>query len=135
MLKDLGDTVRWPAKMKIPAGARDKKKHCDFHSDQGHNTDKCIALRYEVVELLKKGYLADLLTKRGKQNGRKSNDQPRTSQPSPERPPIIRTINCIIGGSDVSRVLSSAAKRHCRGLRSYHANLDLAAEEVANINF
>lgn len=53
-MKDLGDNDRYTGKTKVTAGARDRKKHCDFHNDPGHNTDECITLCYEEMKLLKK---------------------------------------------------------------------------------
>ncbi|XP_057771106.1 uncharacterized protein LOC130990895 [Salvia miltiorrhiza] len=66
-LMNLGDKVSWPEKMRAPPDQRDRSKWCDFHSDHGHRTDECIALRLEVASLLKKGHLTNYLTDKGKQ--------------------------------------------------------------------
>ena len=72
VLKGMGETVKWPQKMKSASGARDIKKWCKFHKDRGHLMDECHALQLEVVELLKQGHLKDLLTERGRTTRDKS---------------------------------------------------------------
>ena len=62
VFKNMGNTVRWPGKMVVPSDKRDASKWCDFHGYHGHRTEDCIALKLEVVELLKRGHLKDLLT-------------------------------------------------------------------------
>ena len=36
VLKGIGETVKWPQKMKSASGARDIKKWCKFHRNHGH---------------------------------------------------------------------------------------------------
>ncbi|GMN62972.1 hypothetical protein TIFTF001_032049 [Ficus carica] len=60
------DFVTWPKK--LPENlARDMMKYCEFHRDHGHHTINCRALRAEVAELLKKGYLREFLTEKGRE--------------------------------------------------------------------
>ena len=66
VFKNMGSTIRWPGKMVAPRDKRDASKWCDFHSNHGHKTEECIALKLEVVELLKQDHLKDLLTDKGK---------------------------------------------------------------------
>ncbi|KAH6792809.1 hypothetical protein C2S52_003286 [Perilla frutescens var. hirtella] len=113
-LKELGSTVKWPPKMRSPDHERDRTKYCEFHKDHGHRTDDCIALRREVIDLLKRGHLKDLLTDKGKQTFSK-NDENLRDPPKP--PPIEHVVNCITGGSEVSGVSQASAKRHCRSLK------------------
>ncbi|KAH6773830.1 hypothetical protein C2S51_012234 [Perilla frutescens var. frutescens] len=113
-LKELGSTVKWPPKMRSPDHERDRTKYCEFHKDHGHRTDDCIALRLEIIDLLKRGHLKDLLTDKGKQTFGK-NDENLRDPPKP--PPIEHVVNCITGGSEVSGVSQASAKRHCRSLK------------------
>lgn len=80
--KRLGRSSVMLPKTKVPIGSRDRNKRCKFHNDHNHNTDECIALRYAVVELLKKGHLVNLLTKWGQQNWKITND-PMQNSPKP----------------------------------------------------
>lgn len=123
-------------KTKVLAGSRDQIKHCDFHNYYSHNPDECISLRYEVLELLKRGHLVELFTERGRQNWKLANNGANTSAKPPERPPVNQTMNCIVGGSHVSEMSTSAAKRHCRSLKHSTLHPSIAKEcEVAEINF
>lgn len=108
----------------------------DFHNDHDHNTDKYITLRYEVMELLKKGHLVELLKERRRQNWKIANNVVRASANPPELSPIHRIMNCITSGSEVSGVSSSSAKRHCRSLK-YSASRSSETEEceAVEINF
>ncbi|XP_060972387.1 uncharacterized protein LOC133038303 [Cannabis sativa] len=116
VLKGLGSKVKWPEMMRTPAEQRDRSKWCDFHNDHGHRTEECIALRLEVINLLKRGHLVDHLTDKGKktyQGQRDTIDNQRDI--TPPRPPVHeRTVNIITGGSKVSGVTQSAAKKHAR---------------------
>ncbi|KAH6787972.1 hypothetical protein C2S52_007524 [Perilla frutescens var. hirtella] len=113
-LKELGSTVKWMPKMRSPDHERDRTKYCEFYKDHGHRTDDCIALRLEIIDLLKRGHLKDLLTDKGKQTFGK-NDENLRDPPKP--PPIEHVVNCITGGSEVSGVSQASAKRHCRSLK------------------
>lgn len=85
----MGDTVQWPRKNDRPGEKKDPSRWCDFHSDIGHTTYECVALRKEVAYLLKKGYLKELLSDRSKLQGKKENQskevlhlRPQLSKPS-----------------------------------------------------
>ena len=127
-LYKLGDAVRWPHKMLTSPDQRDKTKYCDFHEDYGHRTEDCISLRIQIAELLKRGYLTDLLKKPDKKH-------PDNPQPGPPKQPQtsqsgVKTINFIAGGSDISGVTYSAAKRHTRELPMEPQELHLAEGEA-----
>ncbi|KAL5543502.1 hypothetical protein UlMin_007286 [Ulmus minor] len=110
IMKTMGNTVKWSRKNKNLDPKWDITKYCEFYGDHGHSTPDCIALRFEVANLLKKGHLQDLLVDKGKNTlsqCKPRRDEPR--EPTPER-----VTNVIIGSSEVSGITYSAARRHAR---------------------
>ncbi|KAK1582892.1 hypothetical protein Q3G72_019293 [Acer saccharum] len=82
--------------------------------DHSHRTGDCIALKYEVAELLKQGHLREFLTDKEKQTYARRDDQRQTNvvDSPPEPPRQDRVINYVAGGSEISGISYSAAKRH-----------------------
>ena len=107
----MGNTIKCPWKNNNPNPNRDITKYCEFYGDHGHSTPNCIALRFEVADFLKKGHLQDLLSDKGKntlaQCETRCNEQP--TEPTPKR-----VVNVVTGGSEVSGISYSVAKRHAR---------------------
>ena len=66
IMKNMGNIVKWPRKTNNPDPKRDITKYFEFHGDHGHSTPDCIALRFEVTDLLKRGYIQDFLSDKGK---------------------------------------------------------------------
>ncbi|XP_056846089.1 uncharacterized protein LOC130497121 [Raphanus sativus] len=66
VLRQMGSQVKWPPKMKAAEANRNPNRWCEFHSDHGHTMEDCIALKMEVAELLKKGYLREFLSDKAK---------------------------------------------------------------------
>ncbi|XP_038697956.1 uncharacterized protein LOC119995509 [Tripterygium wilfordii] len=59
--------------MRSPADWRDSSKWCDFHQDHCHTTRDCRGLHDEVVELLNRGHLKNvLIEKAAKRNAPKA---------------------------------------------------------------
>ncbi|XP_038704720.1 uncharacterized protein LOC120000666 [Tripterygium wilfordii] len=63
----MGEVVRWPEKHHKLTDERDASKWCDFHNNHGRTTEDYFVLKKEVNQLLKKVYLCDLLTEKGKE--------------------------------------------------------------------
>ncbi|XP_031255967.1 uncharacterized protein LOC116113955 [Pistacia vera] len=116
IMKGMGSSVRWRGKLNAEA-RRDTTKWCEFHSDHGHNSPDCIALCLEVATLLKRGHLQDLLTDKGKHTiSQKSSKE---TSPPPREPTPKGFCSLISGGSEISGVSYSSAKRYTRA-NSHH---------------
>ena len=107
IMKTMGNTIRWPWKNNNSDPKWDITKYCEFYGDHGHSTPDCIVLRFEVVDLLKKGYLQDLLSDKGKntlaQHEARHDNQ--LTEPTPER-----VLNIITGISEVSNITYLAGR-------------------------
>nr|XP_009595421.1 uncharacterized protein LOC104091721 [Nicotiana tomentosiformis] len=96
-LEKLEPKVKWPQKMMSDPNTRKSDALCEFHQKRGHKTEECIALRQEVVNMLRQGYLKELLSDRGKTNFARGREQ---YQGPPKLPSLARIIHMIIGGGD-----------------------------------
>ncbi|KAF2578650.1 hypothetical protein F2Q68_00004998 [Brassica cretica] len=65
-LRQMGQQVKWPQKMKAPDSFRNPGFWCDFHRDHSHKTEDCVALKIKVYELLRKGHLREFLSEKAK---------------------------------------------------------------------
>ncbi|XP_031270011.1 uncharacterized protein LOC116128431 [Pistacia vera] len=83
IMKGMGSSVKWSGKLNAEA-RRDTTKWYKFHGDHGHNIADCIALRLEVVVLLKWGHLRDLLIDKG--NNNISQKSTKETSPPPQEP-------------------------------------------------
>ncbi|XP_038713428.1 uncharacterized protein LOC120007299 [Tripterygium wilfordii] len=110
LLKKMGDVVRWPDKLRKPLVQRDTSKWCEFHNNYGHTTDDCFTLKKEVIRLLKKGHLRDLLSERGKA----TMSQAERREEEQKLLPPEKTINVIFGGSEISGITHSSTKKHVK---------------------
>ncbi|XP_056864123.1 uncharacterized protein LOC130511239 [Raphanus sativus] len=114
VLREMGRQVKLPPKMKASEANRNPKRWCEFHSDHGHTTEDCIALKMEVAELLKKGHLREFLSHKAKNLLNKEGPGLPT-EAAPALPPLQdRVIHVISGGSEVRGISSAAAKRSTR---------------------
>ncbi|KAF3591522.1 hypothetical protein DY000_02021126 [Brassica cretica] len=66
VVRQMGQKVKWPQKMKAPDSFRNPGFWCDFHREHGHKMEDCVALKVEVNELLKKGHLREFLSEKAK---------------------------------------------------------------------
>ncbi|XP_048619994.1 uncharacterized protein LOC125590463 [Brassica napus] len=97
-LRQMGQQVKWPPKMRAPDSFRNLDLWCEFHRDHGHKMEDCIALKIEVNELLQKGYLREFLSEKAK--NLLSKETPRKyGETKPASPPRQdRVIHVISGG-------------------------------------
>ncbi|XP_074293261.1 uncharacterized protein LOC141620237 [Silene latifolia] len=117
-LRELGHQVRWPKlpMQSRPNDDRDSSKRCEWHHDIRHRTEDCYRLRREVKFQVRKGNLDHLLSHGGKQDKRET-----TNQVLPSTPPICtKIINVITGGSELSGLTYSAAKRRATESKGDH---------------
>ncbi|XP_074283072.1 uncharacterized protein LOC141607624 [Silene latifolia] len=109
-LRQLGDKVRWPKPpVEGQAWRKDNKKKCEFHDEISHTMEDCYTLRREVRRQYTLGNPSHLLRRGGRQQDKVGS----TSQTQPSTPPTCtKIINLITGGSDLSGLTYSSAKRH-----------------------
>ncbi|KAF3514253.1 hypothetical protein F2Q69_00005851 [Brassica cretica] len=111
VLRQMGQQVKWPQKMKAPDSFRNSSLWCDFHRDHGHKTEDCFALKIEVNEFLKKGHLREFLSEKAKSHlSKETTGKPNEAAPvSP--PQLDRVIHVISGGSEISGISHASAKK------------------------
>uniref|UniRef100_A0A0D3BVB1 Retrotransposon gag domain-containing protein n=1 Tax=Brassica oleracea var. oleracea TaxID=109376 RepID=A0A0D3BVB1_BRAOL len=103
-LRQMGQQVKLPPKMKAPNSFRNPELWCRFHHDHGHKTEDCIPLKIEVNELLQKGHLREFLSEKAKAHLSKETTG-KSKGAAPASPPRQdRVIHVISGGSEVGGV-------------------------------
>ncbi|XP_048619860.1 uncharacterized protein LOC125590355 [Brassica napus] len=111
VLRQMGQQVKWPQKMKAPDSFRNSGFWCDFHRDHGHKTEDCVALKIEVNELLKKGHLREFLSDKAKSHLSKETTGKPTEAALVSPPHQDRVIHVTSGGSEISSISHAAAKK------------------------
>ncbi|KAF2571502.1 hypothetical protein F2Q70_00002826 [Brassica cretica] len=111
VLRQMGQQVKWPQKMKAPDFFRNPGFWCDFPRDHDHKTEDCIALEIEVNELLRKGHLREFFSDKAKSHlSKETTCKPTEAAPvSPQRQD--RVIHVILGGLEISGISHAAAKK------------------------
>nr|XP_016443968.1 PREDICTED: uncharacterized protein LOC107769275 [Nicotiana tabacum] len=82
--------------MKYPPTTWDKIYNAYCAEERGHKTEDCIALRQEVIKMLRQGHIKELMSDRRRPNFARG----QYHQGPPKPPSPARTINMIIGSSD-----------------------------------
>ncbi|XP_070015468.1 uncharacterized protein [Nicotiana sylvestris] len=95
-LQKLEIKVKWPPKMRFDPNARKSYALGEFHQERGYKTEDCIALRQEVINLLRSGHLKELLSNKGRNNFIRGCEH--QGLPKPLSP--AHTINMIISDGD-----------------------------------
>ncbi|XP_022897567.1 uncharacterized protein LOC111411250 [Olea europaea var. sylvestris] len=106
-IKELKE-LKWPPRMQSLPENRDRTKYCDFHRDQGHNTEGCLALKQQIEALIRRGFLGSYTSHEKCPRNKQNNIQ----EGRGSEPPMPGTINVIIevpaSGGDTNNGLISA---------------------------
>jgi len=92
---NIADRLRPPVKSDKVLGPH-KESWCEFHEAFGHHINNCLALGYQLDELVKNGFLKDYLLE--KQTGESSGSQPTSSEGQQHEAPILGEIHTIADG-------------------------------------
>ena len=77
VVPNIADRLRPPVKSDKVLGPH-KESWCEFHEAFGHHINNCLALGYQLDELIKNGFLKDYLVE--KQTGQSSGLQPASGE-------------------------------------------------------
>ncbi|KAF2609773.1 hypothetical protein F2Q70_00011726 [Brassica cretica] len=102
VLRQMGQQVKWPQKMKAPDSFRSPGLWCDFHRDHGHKSEDCVALKIEVNEFFKKGHLREFLSEKAKSHLSKETTRKPTEAAPVSPPRQDQMIHVISGGLEIS---------------------------------
>uniref|UniRef100_A0A0D2ZTT2 Retrotransposon gag domain-containing protein n=1 Tax=Brassica oleracea var. oleracea TaxID=109376 RepID=A0A0D2ZTT2_BRAOL len=102
-LRQMGQQVKWPQKMKAPVSFRNPGFWCDFHRDHSHETEDYVALKIEVNKLLKKRHLREFLSEKAKSHLSKETTGKPTEAAPVSPPRQDRIIHVISGDFDRQR--------------------------------
>ncbi|WZZ88538.1 uncharacterized protein LOC106359319 [Brassica napus] len=117
VLRQMGQQVKWPQKMKAPDSFRNPGFWCDFHRDHSHKTEDCVAVKIKVNELLSKGHLREFLSDKAKSHLRKETTGKPTEAALVSPPRQDRVIHVISGGSEISSISHAAANKSTRNAK------------------
>ncbi|XP_016453903.1 uncharacterized protein LOC107778204 [Nicotiana tabacum] len=113
--------------MRSDPSTRKSDALCEFHQESGHNTEECIALRQEVVNMLRQGHLKELLSDKERNNFARGRER----QGLPKLPSLARTINMFIGDNDnasINNVKFTATHKLKRSIT--HERYDILEESI-----
>ncbi|XP_068498825.1 uncharacterized protein [Phaseolus vulgaris] len=89
---------------------------CEFHKSFGHSLNSCLALGYQLAELVKCGFLKDYLLE--KKAGQSSGSQPAGGEGQQHKVPIHGEIHTIAGGFSGGGCTASQRKKYARSVMS-----------------
>jgi len=121
-LADLIAILNIAAKLKVPEKTTDKvlgpkpDAWCEFHKSFGHSINSCLALGYQLAELVKCGFLKDYLPE--KQAGQSSGSQSAGSEGQQHEVPIHGEIHTICCGLSGGGCTASQRKKYARSVMS-----------------
>ncbi|XP_048599785.1 uncharacterized protein LOC125579919 [Brassica napus] len=111
VLRQMGQQVKWPQKMKASDSFWNHGFWWDFHRDHSHKMGNCLALKIKVNALLKEGHLREFLSKKAKSHLSKET-MGKPTEVAPVSPPRQdRVIYVISGGTEISGISHAAAKK------------------------
>jgi len=93
-----------------------KESWCEFHEAFRHRINNCLALGYQLDELVKNGFLKDHLLE--KQTAQSSGSQPTSSEGQQHEAPILGEIHTIAGGFSGGGCTASQRKKYARSVMS-----------------
>ncbi|XP_068486658.1 uncharacterized protein [Phaseolus vulgaris] len=121
----LADLIAIPniaVRLKVPEKTTDKvlglkpDAWCEFHKSFGHSLNSCLALGYQLAELVKCRFLKDYLLE--KQAGQSSGSQPAGGEGQRHEVPIHGEIHTIVGGFSGGGCTASQQKKYARFVMS-----------------
>ncbi|XP_068486913.1 uncharacterized protein [Phaseolus vulgaris] len=121
----LDDLIAIPniaARLKVPEKTTEKvlgpkpDAWCEFHKSFGHSINSCLALGYQLAELVKCGFLKDYLLE--KQAGQSTGSQPAGNEGQQHEVPIHGEIHTIAGGFSGGGCTASQRKKYARSVMS-----------------
>jgi len=118
MVPNIADRLRPPVKSDKVLGPH-KESWCEFHEAFEHHINNCLALGYQLDELVKNGFLKDYLAE--KQTGQSSGSQPASGEGQQHEVPIHGEIHTIAGGFSGGRCTASQRKKYARSVMTVEA--------------
>ncbi|XP_068487084.1 uncharacterized protein [Phaseolus vulgaris] len=111
-----------PPRLKVPEKTTEKvlgpkpDAWCEFHKSFGHSINSCLALGYQLAELVKCGFLKDYLLE--KQAGQSAGSQPAGNEGQQHEVPVHGEIHTIAGGFSSGGCTASQRKKYARSVMS-----------------
>jgi len=119
--------LKAPAKVDKVLGPK-PNAWCEFHQSFGHSLDSCLALGYQLDDLVKSGFLNDYLL--DKRMGQASSSQPASSKGQQHEMPTHGEIHTIAGGFSGGGCTASQRKKYARSVMAVDVFEDHSPEEA-----